>query len=61
MDRKELLKKILDHLGEALYLMETTEAKPDDDDDVWSAVNDANELVETKLNAMLMAEIKEKA
>jgi hypothetical protein len=56
MDRKELLKKILEHLGEALYLMETTEAKPDDADEVWFAVNEANSLAEDKLNDILMAE-----
>jgi len=54
MDRKELLKKILEHLGEALYLMETTEATPDDADEVWFAVNEANSLAEDKLNTILM-------
>ncbi len=57
MDRKELLKKILEHLGEAMYLMETTEAKPDDEDQVWFAVNEANSLAETKLNEILIAEM----
>ena len=37
MDRKALLLKLVDQLGEALYLMETTEAKPDDGDEVWFA------------------------
>jgi len=50
MNRKELLKKILEHLGEALYLMETTEVKPDDADEVWFAVNEANSLAEDKLS-----------
>lgn len=59
MDRKELLKKILEHLGEALYLMETTEAKPDDADAVWFAVNEANSVAEDQLNQILMAEIKQ--
>jgi len=60
MDRKELLTKILAHLGEALYLMETTEAKPDDSDEVWFAVNEANSVAEDKLNEILMAEISAK-
>lgn len=54
MDRKALLLKILEHLGEALHLMETTEAKPDDADEVWFAVNEANSLAEDKLNTILM-------
>ena len=61
MDRKALLKKILEHLGEALYLMETTEAKPDDEDAVWFAVNEANSLAEDRLNEMLIKDIKENA
>jgi hypothetical protein len=56
MDRKELLKKILHHLDEAMHLMETTEVKPDDADVVWLAVNEAHSLAETKLNEILVAE-----
>lgn len=59
MDRKELLKKILEHLGEALYLMETTEVKPDDADEIWFAVNEANSLAEDHLNRILVAEIRD--
>lgn len=50
MNRKELLERILEHLGEALHLMETTEVKPDDADEVWFAVNEANSLAEDKLS-----------
>jgi hypothetical protein len=60
MDRKALLKKILGHLDEAMYLMETTEAKPDDADEVWFAVNEAHSLAETKLNEILVAEMPAK-
>lgn len=55
MARKELLKKILEHLGEAMYLMETTEVKPDDADEVWFAVNEANSVAEDRLNTILIA------
>lgn len=60
MDRKALLKQILEHLDEAMYLMETTEAKPDDEDQVWFAVNEAHGLAETKLNEILFAEMPAK-
>jgi len=57
MNRKELLTKILNHLGEALYLMETAEVKPDDADEVWFAVNEANSIAEDQLNSILAAAI----
>jgi hypothetical protein len=57
MDRKALLLKLVDQLGEALYLMETTEAKPDDGDEVWFAINEAHSVAETKLNEILFAEM----
>lgn len=60
MDRRELLKKILAHLGEALYLMETTEAKPDDADEIWFAVNEAHSLAEDHLNRILIEDITAK-
>jgi hypothetical protein len=57
MTRKELLEKILDHLCEALHLMYTTEAKPDDADEVWFAVNEATSVAEDKLNSILFADM----
>ena len=54
MDRKTLLKKILAHLGEAMYLMEITEVKPDEADEIWFAINEANSLVEDHLNMILI-------
>jgi hypothetical protein len=54
MDRKELLTEILFHLETALYLMETTAAKPDDEDVVWFAVNEAQSVAEERLNEILM-------
>ena len=59
MDRKTLLKKILAHLGEALHLMETTEVKPDDADEIWFAVNEANSLAEDHLNRILIEEMQQ--
>lgn len=59
MDRKELLKKILEHLDEAMYLMEVTETKPDDGDQVWFAVNEAHAVAEDHLNLILIDEIQE--
>ena len=41
MDRKEILNKILNHLDEALYIMEISDIKPDDSDEVWFAINEA--------------------
>ena len=62
MDRKALLKKILKHLDEAMYLMETAEAKPDDQDAVldavWFAVNEAHSITEEQFNKILYAEIR---
>jgi hypothetical protein len=59
MDRKALLTKILEHLGEAMYLMETTVPMPDDGDEVWFAVNEANSVAEDKLNEILIKEAKQ--
>ena len=56
MDRKALLLKLLDQLDEAMYLMETTEAKPDDGDEVWFALTEAHSVAETQLNEILIAE-----
>lgn len=58
MDRKELLKKILHHLGEAMHLMETSEVKPDDRDEIWFAINEANSLAEDHLNDILVREAR---
>lgn len=58
MDRKTLLKAILGHLDEVLYLMETTEAKPDDEDAVWFAVNEAHSVAEERLNEILVDDIR---
>ena len=57
MDRKALLLKLEELLEEALYLMETTEAKPDDGDEVWAAITEAYSMVETKLDETLAAEM----
>ena len=53
MDRKSLLLKILNHLDEALYLMETCPDKPDDEDAVWFAVNEAHAITEEQFNKVM--------
>ena len=60
MDRKTLLTEILFHLDSALYLMDTAEATPDDEDVVWVAVNEAQSVAEERLNEILVAEMPEK-
>lgn len=55
MDRKELLKKILEHLDEALYLM--NEADTDDDDVIWNGVMAVHGAAETELNLILVQEM----
>lgn len=59
MDRKKLLIEILYHLDEAMHLMEITEAKPDDEDQVWFAINEAHAVAEDHLNRILIANIQE--
>ena len=59
MDRKTLLKKILEHLDEALYLMDTTEEQPDDDDAIWHGVMAVHGAAETELNLILIREIQQ--
>jgi len=56
MDRKQLLMKLLDHLAEAVYLMEITEVEPDDNDHIWNFINDAHFAAEQELNHILMQE-----
>ena len=58
MDRKALLKKILEHLDEALYAMEITEAKPDDEDAIWNGIMAVHGTAESELNQILVAEIR---
>lgn len=54
MERKKLLLKILEHLDEALYLMETTETKPDDQDVIWNGIMAVHGAAEHELNKLLM-------
>jgi hypothetical protein len=42
-----------------MYLMEVTETKPDDGDQVWFAVNEAHAVAEDHLNLILINEIQE--
>lgn len=58
MDRKSLLLKVLQHLDEALYLMERCEDKPDDEDAVWFAVNEAHSITEEQFNKVMGEESK---
>lgn len=60
MDRKELLKNILQHLDEALYAMETHPERPDEDDAIWNSIMEIHDNVETELNKILFSEIKNK-
>ncbi len=60
MTRKDLLKKLCGYLDEAMYLLETTAEKPDDNDEIWFTLNEAHSLVEDHLNAILIKEIKER-
>jgi len=59
--RKELLKKVLAHLGDALHDMERN-ADPDPGNAViWDGLMAVHGTVEVELNQILMEEIREKA
>ena len=58
MDRKTLLKKILEHLDEAMYLMEVTETKPDDGDAIWNGIMAVHGTAELELNRILVEEMR---
>lgn len=57
MDRKTLLKRILEHLDEALYLMETSEVRPDDEDVIWNGIMAVHGTAESHLNVILVEEL----
>lgn len=59
MDRKALLKKILEHLDEALYAMEISEAKPDDEDAIWNGIMAVHGTAEAELNRIIMDNIRD--
>lgn len=58
MDRKTLLKEILGHLDEALYLMETAEVKPDDEDAIWHGIMAVHGTAEAQLNEILVEDAR---
>lgn len=59
MDRKELLKKVLVHLDEAVHLM--NEAGADDNDPVWNGLMAVHGSAEVELNIILIDEIQKES